>query len=183
MRTLTVLITVCFVFLSCSKETTFEPFWCSTDSNTIIYFSPDLQFIDYDKEFIEEIKIRNPDSLVSIYFKILYDLDIIRINGVDVMIDSLSNPLFDKQVVSDTTRCIENGKGVIIIGLLGRGEGFTGAENNGTIAKLRFKAIKPFNTTLLEINNLEIYKYPVYNPPIPIPNDEISIYSALLVQN
>jgi len=180
---ISVLLTVFLIILSCSKEATFEPFWCSTDTNTIIYFSPDVQFIDYDKEFIEEIKIRNPDSLVSIYFKIVYDLDIIRINDIDVTTDSLSNPLFDKQVVSDTTRYMENGKGVIVIGLLGRGEGFTGAEKNGAIAKLRFKAIKPFNTTLLEINNLEVYKYPVYNPPIPIPNDEISIYSALLIQN
>lgn len=157
----------------------YEPLWCPSDTNTSIYFSPDLQFIDVDEEFTENITIRNADSLVSIYLNVYYDNDIFEV--VKVNLDSLLNPLFENFIVSDDTVMLQ--EGIIKLGLLGQQDGFTGARDNGTIAQLTLKAKTAFEITALEFQHIEIYKYPVENPPIPIPIDDISVFNALLIEN
>jgi hypothetical protein len=168
---------IMILLISCTKSSRtslYDPY-CSGIENIVIY--PDIpEIIVTPGDTIDNtLVINNLDSLLSVYLEIHYDPNIISVNSINL--NNFENPLFEDPIISDNL--IDNQNGILKIGVLGRGEGFTGADTSGSLVQIFFHSIQPFTITSLAVKNVELYTYPLENPPIP--DEEIVIYNTILI--
>lgn len=169
LRMATVLVMVVFWVVSCGKNGdggTGPTDGCPSGSLQIS-FQPSPAYVSAGNSITLEVKILNADNLVSARVVITYDADKVEVTGIDIagLVDNLFTSTGASIVVSEIDYATP---GTVIFGLLGRKEGFEGVSGDGPIADITFRAKVADPTTDLTFETVELYDYPVANPPVPI---------------
>lgn len=164
------------LLVSCSDNPIYDP-WCPNDSNTILYFSPSIIQVSDSLNSVTEVRIKNSQRIVSIYFEINYNPELIGIS--DLKTYDLDGHIFSSlsdYTISDST--VVDSLGIIKIGVLGEQDGFSGVSNDGILARIFINKEKGFKYTSLDFNNILMYSDPVDNPPVEY--ESVSYYNALI---
>jgi hypothetical protein len=137
------------------------------DEELQIAFDPDPVYVSAGNSVNVEVKILNAQNLVSARVTITYDADKVEVTGLDIT--GLASNLFTSTGASIVISEMDyDTPGTVTFGLLGRKDGFQGVSGDGPIAEITFLAKVTDPTTDLTFATVELYDYPVANPPVPI---------------
>jgi hypothetical protein len=166
---MTLLVAVAFFVVSCGKDGdggTGPTDGCAA-GRLQLSFSPRPAYVSAGNSVTLEVKILNAENLVSARVVITYDADKVEVTGIDIA--GLGDNLFTSTGASIVVSEMDyDTPGTVIFGLLGRKEGFQGVSGDGPIADITFRAKVADPTTDLTFETVELYDYPVANPPVPI---------------
>ena len=165
----TALVAVVFLFVSCGGDGdggTGPTDGCPSGSLQLS-FNPSPAYVSAGNSVTLEVKILNAENLVSARVVVTYDADKVEVTGIDIagLADNLFSSTGASIIVSEMDY---DTPGTVVFGLLGRKEGFEGVSGDGPIADITFLAKVADPTTDLTFEAVELYDYPVANPPVPI---------------
>ena len=164
-----VLFTVALFVVSCGKngDGGTEPSDGCPAGSLQLSLLPSPAYVSAGNSITVEVKILNAEGLVSARAVITYDPDKVEVTGIDIA--GVADNLFSSTGASIVVSEMDYGTpGTVIFGLLGRKEGFEGVSGDGPIAEITFLAKVSDPTTDLTFEAVELYDYPVANPPVPI---------------
>ena len=164
----TVLVMVVFLFVSCGDgDKGAGPGEGCPSGSLQLAFNPDPGYVSAGHSISVEVKVLNAEGLVSARVLITYDADKVEVTGINIA--GVENNLFTSTGASIVVSEMDyETPGTVIFGLLGRKEGFQGVSGDGPIAEISFLAKVADPTTDLTFEAVELYDYPVANPPVPI---------------
>ncbi|MCK4856687.1 MAG: hypothetical protein KAT58_01850 [candidate division Zixibacteria bacterium] len=139
-------------------------------NSTVIYCDPKPLALAAGSSGSITVSVANALALASGRFVLTFSPSLLEVTDLDVNLSNhILKPAGALLLISDQD--FDNTTGTITIGALTQLDGFTGVTGDGPFATIEFKAKTTITTaTPITFTSVEVYNYPVANPPVPTSN-------------